>query len=179
MPSLRLMAGPTASVLLPPGGFDLRREDVRPFLKRRGTHSAGNDIWIAERPFVLGFGAEVPDEFGEMAANGLAVELGWPPVDCSWLAAMCNSDDDHRLLAEECIAVSEAFDGGSDFCGPLGGFETLPGNRPSKAVRLEVPRGRLFATNYLTVSGVYATNHIGDADFVRYWISQPSFRMIK
>lgn len=176
------MAGPTASVLLP---YELTRERValiRAQITGRATRVSGDDYWIEERPFIVSFGPESPESLAEISEGGLPSVLGWVPADVVSFAAMCKDARDHRLLASLCIDLAESERGIVDFGGVLSIGPELDDSSPAKSVRVPNPAGLagvLFATSYETVIGSFATHHYGDATFLRSWLLDARFEMIK
>jgi len=147
-----------------------------------GAVFEGNDDFHVEgQPFLVSFGEAFPGAYEDLA-HGLPSVLGWSPQDEISLAAMCNGDVDHRLLAELCLRLVRAFDGIVSFGGQLAIGPSLSGANHVPPVRTENAlgvRGLLFATSYLTVNGDYATAHFGDGDLLEAWLQHPRFRMVK
>ena len=111
------MAGPVASVLLPAKLTDERVASIRDGIRRIADSVTGSDFWVNQRPFILIVGPEYPEEMSEVRANGLPELLGWSPEDVVTFAAMCNGDEDHRVLAQLCIELAEKEAGVIDFGG--------------------------------------------------------------
>ncbi|WP_437792253.1 DUF6368 family protein [Sorangium sp. So ce693] len=167
------MAGPVASVLLPAKMSVERVAALRSGISRIANDVRGDDFWLDQRPFILTVGPEYPEAISEILEAGLPEMLGWSPEDVVSFAAMCNDDEDHRLLARLCIDLAEAEGGVIDFCGQLAIGPPLDGLRDDKPVRVENPGG---------VTGVlFATmrSHYGDVAFARSWLRHASFRMVK
>jgi len=133
----------------------------------------GSDFWLKQRPFMLIVGPEYPEAMSEVLENGLPELLGWPPGDVVTFAAMCNGDEDHRLLARLCIDLAEKHAGIVDFGGHLSIHPRAENGEPGKAARAENPAGlvgTLFATS---------CSHYGDVAFARSWLQHADFRMVK
>ncbi|WP_437943138.1 DUF6368 family protein [Sorangium sp. So ce281] len=167
------MAGPVASVLLPSRMNVERVAALRRGISRIADEVHGDDFWVDQRPFILTVGPEYPEANSEILEAGLPEVLGWSPEDVVSFAAMCNDDQDHRLLARLCIDLAEAEGGVIDFGGQLAIGPQLDDLQDDKPVRVENPggvTGVLFAT---------ARSHYGDAELARSWLRHASFRMVK
>lgn len=95
---------------------------------------------------------------------------------------MCNGDRDHELLAELCIRFAEQLDGLIDFGGQLRIGPDLGGTSASLPRRIDAPEGLpgvLYAAAYQTARGPYATSHYSDAAFLRAFLHDSRFRMVK
>jgi len=167
------MAGPVASVLVQAKLTDERVTSLRDGIQRIADSVNGSDFWLKQRPFILIVGPEYPGEMSEVLENGLPELLGWSPEDIVTFAAMCNGDEDHRLLAQLCIDLAEMHAGIIDFGGHLSIGPRPESDQPGKAVRVENPAGvvgTLFATS---------CSHYGDVAFARSWLQHADFRMVK
>ncbi|WP_437708809.1 DUF6368 family protein [Sorangium sp. So ce448] len=167
------MAGPVASVLLPSKMSVERVAALRSGISRIADEVRGDDFWVDRRRFILTVGPEYPEAISEVLEAGLPEVLGWSPEDVVSFAAMCNDDQDHRLLARLCIDLVEAEGGVIDFGGPLAIGPQLDGLEDDKPVRVENPGG---VTGVLFVT---ARSHYGDAALARSWLRHASFRMVK
>jgi hypothetical protein len=163
------MAGPVASVLLPSKMSVERVAALRTGISRIADDVQGDDFWVDQRPFILTVGPEYPEAISEILDAGLPEVLGWSPEDVVSFAAMCNDDQDHRLLARLCIDLAEAEGGVIDFGGRL----AISPQLDDKPVRVENPGG---VTGVLFVT---ARSHYGDAALARSWLRHASFRMVK
>ncbi len=79
---------------------------------------------------------------------------------------MCNQQKDHHLLAEICLRFAKKFDGFIDFDGEL-------------QINSTKIFGKLFSVQYVAASGKECMYHVGNVEFLEWWIKQPEFRMIK
>ncbi|NUO50265.1 MAG: hypothetical protein HOV80_15530, partial [Polyangiaceae bacterium] len=70
---------------------------LREGIARAADQVRGNDFWVNLRPFILRVGPESPESLSDLVAEGIPEVLGWEPQDEVIFAAMCNSDEDHRL----------------------------------------------------------------------------------
>jgi hypothetical protein len=124
----------------------------------------GNDFWIQKRPFLLNI------DHSEPLDENVSSLLGWTPAGSILLAAMCNSDLDHRLLGKLCLHFARKYDGWVDFGGAL--ISHLTGN-------LQGLPGRVCTIPYITGLGEAWVSHIADADFFEAWLHHPGFHLIK
>jgi hypothetical protein len=98
--------------------------------------------------------------------------LGWMPV-CELSAWInCNRPQDHKILGWFCAELATRFNGIID----LGG--TLPLPDSDKWVHFGLA-GKVVETVYDLDADRTAPVHIVDAEFLRSWMLQPQFHMIK
>jgi hypothetical protein len=176
------VAGPTASVLFVVGETEAA-ELVRRARSACGRTS-GDDgqFWVEGRPFVVTIGPEYPEMLTEVVQSGLPRVLGWTPSGVVTVAAMCNGPEDHRLLAQLCLALCQETGGVVDFGGTLPFGPDVEGSAaayPSSTANPAGLQGVLFSTSYETMAGSFATTHYGDADLLRAWLAHPTFHMVK
>jgi len=154
-----------------------------------------DDFWIRERPLFVWFGPEFSDDLTEYVDEGVAALLGWRPQDILGFAAMCNDLEDHRILGDLALQFARRFGGVVDFHGALsppiqGELEDLWRKQrlfsadwrvwePYFDEMMEGVCGRLITSPYVTANGREWARHIGDPDFLEWWLRQPNFRMIK
>lgn len=156
------MAGPTASVIVRVLLSTEQLAQIAGFIRSKADKIDGNDFWIRERPFFWTTGEEYP---GELSNDDFHNFIGWQPADQVILVAMCNSNEDHRVLAELCIEIARMLNGLIDFGGSLGEFA-------GSTV------GQFWEYEYGSVSGV-SVAHLGTHEFLGWWLQQPDFRMVK
>lgn len=117
------MAGPGVSMF-----FEFDRDEpvvsrIRDACHSTASHIEGDDFWAEStinvggsyvgegRPFIMWF-ANASDELELGDDIGLYTDaLGWLPKLSFGLAAMCNRDQDHRILAELSCHVCRAYGG--------------------------------------------------------------------
>jgi hypothetical protein len=160
------LAGPAAGILLAQLMTDEQRPAVRDTLSDLSDHVQGNDLRVRGRPFIVIFGPEYEGELDDYVADGLADIIGWTPKDTLGFAAMCNRQVDHRVLGELCLRFAQLLDGLVDFDGEL----------PASATH---GPATLFAVPYEAENGRRCRYHVGNAEFLEWWLKQPDFRMIK
>lgn len=158
------MAGPTASLLFPSKVTDAHHAALPTRLDCGASSGTYDDFQLEGREI------------------DLSQLLGWTPVDRVSFAAMCNDAEDHRLLARLSLDLAEEAGGIVAFGGALSIGPHLEGASPATPMRISNPEGLdgvLFATSYETVWGSFATVHFGDVAFVRAWLADPRFHMVK
>ena len=115
------MSGPTASVDLPCLLTDADLAVVSAMIDSISGHRDGNDFWAATtvpiggrvaadagRPFVViaervgEEEKEEPDNEVARASDVVEAAFGFRPVQSLGFVAMCNDDEDHRVLGELC-----------------------------------------------------------------------------
>jgi len=181
-PTLATMAGPTAAILVRAQLTNEHIESVRAIAMSGADAIQGHDFWLKGRPFILSVGAQHSGALEGELEGGLELALGWQPEDIISVAAMCNDDEDHRLLAEVCLRLCESFDGIVSFGGRIAVGPVHDSSHGSDPLRIENPSGLpgvLYATSYETAAGSYVTAHFADATFMRAWLTNPGLRMIK
>jgi len=173
------MAGPTASVLFPSKVSDTHRAALRTRLGCGAPGGTYDEFQLEGRPFIVNLGLRSARELTEIDLSQL---LGWTPEDKVGFAAMCNGAEDHRLLARLSLDLAEEAGGIVDFSGALSIGPHIEGASPSAPMRISKPEGLdgvLFVTSYKTVWGSFAAAHFGDVAFVRAWLADPRFHMVK
>lgn len=176
------MAGPGVSIL-----FDFERDEtvvsaIRDACLSTATHTEGNDFWVEStsivggsyvgegRPFILWF-ADASDDLELGEDIGLFTNaLGWLPKLSFGLAAMCNRDQDHRILAELSCYI----------CRNHGGMITMNGDFDW------VCRDRSFREHFhhhpevVTVVDVdNSKSQLFTHAVLTDWMTHPDFRMLK
>lgn len=164
---LKRMAGPTCSVLSPamsrPGssadalvGLVASVRDGDSFWVH-DTRPIGGTYTGAGRPFLL-----FREPRGEGELRALEKAIGWMPAQEIGLAAMTNTKDDHRILAELAIWLAERDSGLVDFGGDL----------PPVSQVVEQPSSEVGQPSF-------AVAHIADPRSLRAWLLSSEFRMVK
>jgi len=165
------MAGPGCSVLLlsPCSAQDLIEELVG--ITGNTTHEHGYQINNTYpiggtykgdgRPYVWDQESRDPVELALIAEA-----FGETPQQEVHLAAMCNADIDHQILAEMALWIADKASGWVD----LGGCVDLPRTALT---------GRIVRIPYETAAGPWAEYMVMDRVAFRAWVSCPMFRMVK
>ena len=155
------MAGPIASVIAREPLSAAQLGSVADFIASKAARVEGDSFWVSGRPFIWIAGEEYP---GQLSEVDLSEVIGWQPKGQVILIAMCNDKVDHRILADLCIEVALLLDGIIDFEGWLGDV---------------TPKiGQIWKSTYESVPGT-AFSHLGTPEFLRWWLEQPGFHMIK
>ena len=159
----RPMAGPVAIVVT----RELTAEErawLDSYVRHASTAVEGDSFWVPprdapaadpadSRPFIWSVGP-----FQEPGGEEIRRRFGFDPRIEVVFAAMCNSDEDHRLLARLCEAAARQLHGVIDFTGHLPGA-------PSS-----VDESQLLDVG---------DRHVGTPDFLATWSANPAFWMVK
>ncbi len=198
------MAGPTAMVLLQAAPTGRQLKQIQHALDLISSVQDENKIWINStvpigdtvatdqhaRPFLFSHtetGNE-DSEYGEEELTEIEHHVGFLPKHEIGLAAMCNDEEDHRVLGELALYFAELFDGVVDLDGLLNPGELVPiehGKTDWRDIEPELEEwlsdyeGEIHAVTYGTVDSRIWAYHICDATFMRSWLASEHFRMIK
>ncbi|NHZ33669.1 hypothetical protein F0185_08710 [Massilia sp. CCM 8692] len=112
------------------------------------------------RPFIL-----FSESIDAGTADAIAALTGWYPAQGIGFAAMCNGDEDHRILAELALWLAGRLSGYVD----MGGEPDLPAGLP----------GNAHALPYDTASGWEAHATLLDPTALAAWMRCQAFRMVK
>ncbi len=176
------MAGPAVSIL-----FDFDRDESVVAAIRDACHSTatlieGDDFWVEStcklggsytgegRPFFMRF-ADASDDLELGEDIGLYADaLGWLPKLSVGLAAMCNRDQDHRILAELSCYI----------CRTHGGVITMHGDF-NWVCRDRSFRARVDShSDVVTVVDVDGSRtQLFKPSILIDWMAHPDFRMLK
>jgi Family of unknown function (DUF6368) len=114
--------------------------------------------------------------------------FGFTPSSEVWINAFCNSDIDHRILANLCILFAETFDGVIDLNGAIIPRTVVHSYNPPtdwSAVEAQTAEyfsafpGRLLVIPYEVTPYRNWASHVADPTFLRAWQQHPDFSMIK
>lgn len=185
------------------------RSDGSAELSIQTTIPIGEDYQSPGRPFSIHVNELVFEENGLaieeighiLEENGLTLEemesqaiiqgFGFLPEQEIQLDAYCNGPQDHRILGLLALALAERFNGIIDFGGVL--FPPLTKSQdaivwdanakwedaePFSRKLIDSMPGVAIAVPYTTVSRTWVY-HIADTTFMRAWLAQPHFHMIK
>jgi hypothetical protein len=197
------MAGPVASVLMPSLDGGLIPRDVLVILsaisgKVKNTGPSEFDLQVTDTRAVGGnyrgdgrpfrFQAERAD-LEEPEQSRIRIEFGVEPIWEFVISAMCNGEDDHRILAEIALHFARACGGVVDFGGALipprcrtnpsvweGAWTTI---QPDFDVWIKSFSGKIVGLPYETARGTWWTTHVCDSTFLHAWLQSPDFHMIK
>lgn len=142
----------------------------------------GNFDGHASLPFLI-----EPENIGH-DRDGLAeIQAAFGRIPCAavGVCAMTNGPDAHRVLGELGLAIAERLDGVIDFDGLLllnDGWHRHPSWEEIQLAASEyfagLP-GKVVAIPYELENGRVWGWHVGDATFLRAWLSHPDFYLIK
>jgi hypothetical protein len=124
------------------------------------TRPIGGTFEGEARPFLLFSEPRVEDDL-----DTFVKAVGWTPIQDNGLAAMCNRKEDHRILGEMALWLSERLSGVVDLGGYVPAISEL--GLPSVNVGYSMVTG----------DGAYCTV-VGPAA-LRAWLASPKFRMVK
>jgi hypothetical protein len=172
------MPGPGTVILLP---RPVAPNRVRQLLQAKfiAVHKEGEldpdlafDGWIEERPFIASCGFVYKRELDELDFDGFVRAFGWSPVDQVVVSAMCDSDEDHRLLARICAIVALEFGGAVS-------LDRLP-HTMTEAVRREL-EGKLVRLRQFEDGEPKGDDPdwFCDATFIASWARHPDCRLVK
>ena len=113
------------------------------------------------RPFGLALGSAGLDDSELRAAELL---LGFKPGAAVHAFAYVNAAVDHRILGALALFLAREFTGIVDFGGTLG--------------RITMPVGKLLSIPY-SESTLGESFHVGDTQFLEWWLRHDSFHMVK
>ena len=194
------MSGPVATVLIPEPLSDLDRDDIRATVDSISDHEldkppAPDAFWVCDtgrvggrysgegRPFAIETGLQPYWESGQLEA--MAQAFGFDPRDELVVIAFCNGSEDHRILGELCLWLAERFGGAVCFGGALwpgapAGIDILD----AEWRQVEPHFRRMVAGMPGRVVGLRCELsrwpvHVGDATFLRAWLENPRFGMVK
>lgn len=167
------MAGPVATVVLSKKISSKEKDLACKAIKSISKQTEGNDFWVQdtsflggvyrgkERPFFVSFGFEFEGEQEELALE-FSGKPNFLPLDMIIFGAMCNSSEDHQILAQLCVYVAKQLDG-------VVGFGSSLQSYTSDQSLLSDP-GRMTTKS----SGDFFT-----PEFLKSWLSHADFRMVK
>jgi hypothetical protein len=121
----------------------------------------GSQNDVEGRPFGFNLG---DTGFDDDELKAVEKVLGYVPEDAIHAYAYANAKIDHRMLAELAAYFAAQFHGLIDFGGNLG-------NIAARA-------GRLFSIPYAAGS-IPPTFHVSDLAFLKEWLHDPAFHMVK
>lgn len=153
------MAGPTAAILFKQQVNDAFRAVITELIKKNSEVVRGEDFWSEGRPFL--FSLEWEWEGEKESFSELKRFTTWSPESQLILAAMCNSDEDHKKLGELCTLIATALNGVVYFGLPLSRY-----TNDEKILRHQ---------EHFTLDD---TSLIGP-QLMKEWLSHPDFRMVK
>lgn len=175
------MAGPTASILFNQIPSDIIWMKIEKIIKSISSHVEGNDFWVIStkpiqgnistlkgRPFSLEK-RKIDSNYYEYSKNqiSLIADLtGFYPKFDLGIYAMVNTKNDHKILGELILYIADKFNGLIDFGGQLS-------NPPMNL------KGKIWEIPYESSEKIIGIFHLADPDFLRQWLKNSKFEMIK
>ncbi len=98
--------------------------------------------------------------------------IGWMPASDLSVSIFCNDKRDHKTLAWLCSELADRFDGLVD----LGGTLPIPDRKDWDSLGLS---GSVVSMRYEIDNDRWGHSQVVDSEFLRGWIRQPGFHMIK
>lgn len=198
------MGGASSSVLLKRFLSSDEQELLKAKIKEISSQVSGDNFWISNTLPIGGAGRTeriIPASLnicdvklgGTYEPSELEIikrELGYLPRQELGIDVFINGDAAHRVLGELSLFLADQFDGFIDFCGFIvpeksrkfgkGNFENSWEDVRSDAERWasSVP-GIVFAVPYVVSEERNWAYHISDIEFMKWWLQQPDFHMVK
>ena len=175
------MAGPTSSVLFDIIPSEITWREIENVIQKISGKVNGSDFWVINTESINGtvsivegrpFGIEkhkIDSDYYEYTEEEVLMirdYVGFNPVFDLGIYAMCNREIDHKILGELTLYLAEKFNGLIDFGGHLI-------NQPNTM------KGKTWEIPYETVGGMTAVYNVADVDFMKDWLKDRNFRMIK
>jgi hypothetical protein len=202
------VAGPDASVILPGRLTEQQNDELHEWLRSLGKAYHGNDGWLlivrnykmldlddVGKPscaFRLNVEPELSMEFFKGTVyegdEALSRSIDWQqqqlhdlldffPEQRITVNAGCQQPMDHRILAQLVIRLAEQYGGVVDLNGWLTPDWKLSADEV-RAYLLKLP-GRVMEVHGTTGAGKPTIWHLVDPVFLRAWLKEPNFHMIK
>jgi Family of unknown function (DUF6368) len=173
------MAGPTSSVLLRITPDSSTIALVYKVIDDLATKRTDDDFHINStlassdkeelRPFGVELNSITSDYYNYSESELKLIEEKfkfYPKYDIG-LYAMCNDIADHKILGQLTLKIAEAVDGIIEFGGRL------------NENKIKHVKGKICGIDYETASGRIAQHHVSDIEFMRNWLVDKNFYMIK
>ena len=173
------MAGPVASVLLDIIPSKNGLKEIEDIIQKISDKVEEEDFWIIDTKFIDGT-VEIKEgrPFG-IKKKKIDLEFDYSQEEILWIKkyanfnpvfnievfAMCNREIDHRILGELTFYLAEKFNGLVDFEGQLEQSDDIEGKK------WEIP--------YRTIDNEIKFYNITDIVFMKNWLENNNFRMLK
>jgi hypothetical protein len=173
------MAGPTSSILLRVNPDSSIIALTYKVIDDLATERTDNDFYISPlfastderdlRPFGLELNNITNEyyEHSETELKSIEAKFNFYPKYDIGLFAMCNDIADHKILGQLTLKIAEAVDGIIDFGGRL------------DDEKIKKVTGKIYEIDYETANGQILQYHISDIEFMRNWLADKNFYMIK
>lgn len=173
------MAGPTSSILLENIPSELMWGKIEDIVQKISDKVDGSAFWVIDtglingkvsttegRPFTIKRHPIDTLYYSEEEILMLKDYVGFNPVFGLVVSAMCNREIDHKILGELTLYLAEEFNGLINFGGHL-------------ITQTDKMQGKMWEIPYETSGGMMAVYSIANVDFMRAWLNNKNFRMIK
>ena len=175
------MAGPTSSILLDTIPNEHIWGEIENIIRNISDKVEGNDFWVTSTESINGsvkntdgrpFGIEKHKidsnyyNYSEEEISMIKDYVGFNPKFDLGLYAMCNREIDHKILGELTLYIADKFKGLIDFGGQI-------------SILLDEITGEIWEIPYETAGGMTAVYNVADVNFMKNWLSNKNFRMIK
>lgn len=173
------MAGPTSSVLLSINPESSIIAMIYNIIDELAIERTDNDFYInssvvsSDLDHLRPFGVElnsITNEYHNYTETELKLIEDkfqfYPKYDIGFFA-MCNDIVDHKILGQLTLKIAEAFDGIIAFDGKL----------DKKKIRNT--NGKICEIDYETANERIEQHHVADIEFMRNWLLDKNFYMIK
>jgi len=175
------MAGPTSSIIFKSPPSESMWFEIMNMLQKISDKIDGDDFWVTSTKPIDGtviangqpFGIEKNVigsdyyDYSDEEIKTIQNLVGFAPKYELGIYAMCNGQVDHRILGELTFHIAKCFHGIVDFNGKL-----------DKDVIKGIP-GKIWDISYEISGGIDANYHICDIEFMKNWLENENFRMIK
>ncbi|BDS10902.1 DUF6368 family protein [Aureispira anguillae] len=197
------MGGPTSSILLKAIPTKLVWNEINSIVNNISKKVEGSSFWVKStypingkiittdenRPFYIESN-EINTDYSVNEISQISDLLNIKPRYCLDVGAMCSKTIDHQILGELTLFIADKFDGIIDFGGALSPYYLLPNHlskedvnwseiKPYFETMAKDIKGKIYSINYKTSLDKDWVFHICDVDFMRSWLKNKHFYMIK
>ncbi|BDS10953.1 DUF6368 family protein [Aureispira anguillae] len=197
------MGGPTSSILLKAIPTKLVWNEINSIVNNISKKVEGSSFWVKStypingkiittnenRPFYIESN-EINTDYSVNEISQISDLLNIKPRYCLHIGAMCSKTIDHQILGELTLFIADKFDGIIDFGGALSPYHLLPNHlskedvnwseiKPYFETMAKDIKGKIYSINYKTSLDKDWVFHICDVDFMRSWLKNKHFYMIK
>lgn len=175
------MAGPTASILLESTPTNIMWKELHQTIQAISDKVEGDDFWVVSTASINGtitteygraFGIEKYEigsdfcHYGEDEILIIKEYVGFLPKYDIGIYAMSNSKMDHKILGELLLYLAEQLKGVINFGGKL--------NLNKSDIK-----GDIWEIPYQASSDMTAVYHVSDVEFMKNWLKNNDFKMVK
>lgn len=173
------MAGQTSSVLLRAHLDNSNIALIYKIIDDLFTKRTDNDFYInstlvlSDKSELRLFGVDLNtitneyNEYSETELKSIETKFKFYPKYDIGLYAMCNDIADHKILGQLTLKIAEAVDGIIDYGGRL------------EEKKIKKVTGEIYLVDYEAANGQIAQFHVADMEFMRNWLLDKFFYMIK